>query len=241
RGGAELPLRPRSGGPKSPEGDRKDLRTLTAGCRLGKHLLKREIGQGGMGVVYEAEGTVLRRRGAVKGIAHGLDTGAEGRFLREARSVACLSHPNVVAVHEIDEHEGIIYLVMELAPGGSVQSLLRERGALAWREASRLIADACRGLVAAHAAGIIHRDIKPASRLLLANGTADVGDFRLPPAPRGSESTALDAELLRGTPSFMSPEQCRGDPVDERSDIYSLGATYYALLTGSPPYGDSAA
>src|SRR5262245_14321593 len=124
-----MSLQTRSGQLRLPEGNMAspERRHLTAGCRLGKHLLLRLIGQGGMGVVYEAEDTFLRRRVAVKVIARGLDTEAEGRFLREARAVACLSHPNVVAVHEIDEQEGIVYLVMELAPGGSVQSLLRQR------------------------------------------------------------------------------------------------------------------
>jgi serine/threonine protein kinase len=238
-GGAELPLRTRSGPPTSPEGDppSPNLHNLTTGSRLGKYLVMRPIGQGGMGVVYEAEDTLLHRRVAVKVIANVMDREAEERFLREARSAARLSHPNVVAVHEVDEHEGIAYLVMELAPRGSVPALMKERGALAWREATRLVADACRGLVAAHAAGIIHRDVKPANLLVMADGTAKVADFGLAQATGGGEWT--DAGLLRGTPRFMSPEQCRGDPVDERTDVYSLGATYYALLTGAPPYGDS--
>jgi serine/threonine protein kinase len=222
--------------PNLPEGEKVSpgLRSLT-GRRLGKHLLLRSIGQGGMGIVYEAEDTLLCRRVAVKVIAHGLNAEAEGRFLHEARAAACLSHANVVAVHEVDRHDGIVYLVMELAAGGSVQSLIRDRGAIAWREATRLIADACRGLAAAHAAGIIHRDIKPANLLVMADGTVKVADFGLAQAPGGSESD--DAGLLRGTPCLMSPEQCRSDPADERSDIYSLGATYFALLTSSPPYG----
>src|SRR5262249_40461060 len=91
-----------------------------------------------------------------------------------------------------------------------------------------------------HAAGIIHRDIKPANLLVMADGTVKVADFGLAQA-QGGEWTGSDAGRLRGTPCFMSPEQCRGDPVDERSDIYSLGATYFALLTGSPPYDDSGA
>src|SRR5262245_60021360 len=127
-GGPEMPLQTQSGRPPLLKGrELPDLRNLAAGCRLGKHLLLRAIGQGGMGVVYEAEDTFLRRRVAVKVIARGLDAEAEGRFLREAQSAAGLSHPNVVAVHEIDEHEGTVYLVMELAPAGSVQSLLRQR------------------------------------------------------------------------------------------------------------------
>src|SRR5204863_2711866 len=141
----------------------------------------------------------------------------------EARAAAGLSHPNVVAVHEIDEHDGIVYLVMELAAGGSVQSLIRQRGALTWREASRLIAGACRGLVAAHAAGLIHRDVKPANLLVGTDGRARMTDFGLvrvaaseeaPPAATGDDRAAV-AETspltrtgsLLGTPVYMSPEQ----------------------------------
>lgn len=233
--GIPLPPSQRASGNKSA----LEPRRIEPGCMLGKHRIIRRIGQGGMGIVYAAEDTLLRRRVAIKVIASGLDSAAEHRFLHEARAAASLNHPNVIAVHEIDEQDGIYYLVMELVARGSVQTLLKERGALPWREASRLIADACRGLVAAHATGIIHRDIKPANLLITMGGTVKLADFGLALAPDFGECIPGEPGELRGTPSFMSPEQCRADPVDERSDIYSIGATYFALLTGVPPYGDS--
>ena len=187
---------------------------LSPGDPVGNYVVTRQIGQGGMGVVYEAEDPLLRRSVAVKVLrsATVADEPAAELFLAEARAAARLHHPNVVTIHEIDRHGGGYVLVMELVPGGSAQDRLRTSGPFPWLEATRLAADICRGLVAAHAAGVVHLDVKSASL----------------PTPAGVQ--------VCGTPAFMSPEQCRGEVVDPRTDVYSLGATYFTLLTGAPPY-----
>src|SRR5262249_17132932 len=136
------------------------------------------------------------------------------------------------------ESAGIHYLVMEFAPGGSVASTIERDGAYSVVEATRIVADAARGLAAAHKAGIVHRDMKPANLLVSHHGTIKIADF-------GRERRVVDIDRqitapgqILGTPYFMSPEQCEARELDHRSDIYSLGATYYALLTGRNPYQD---
>jgi hypothetical protein len=205
---------------------------------LGKYRVLRRLGRGGMGVVYLAEDTLLQRQVAVKLLSRSLSAESQplSRFLREARAAAALNHLNVVAIHEIDQDGDAWYIVMEWLEGGSAQDLLNSRGALAWPEATRVVAGACRGLAAAHAAGLLHRDVKPANILLARDGTAKLADFGL---ARPTDPGALhltNAGQVLGTPAFMSPEQGRCDPVDERSDVYSLGATWYALLVGVPPF-----
>jgi hypothetical protein len=187
-----------------------------------------------MGVVWEAEDTLLQRRVAIKVLAYSsaADPGALRRLLREAQAVARLSHPNVVAVHHVGQWEGGYYLVLERMRG-SLQGRLGAEGPLPWPEATRAVAEACRGLGAAHDAGFIHRDIKPSNLMDNEAGAVKVGDFGL---VRGGDFTASGTGVLTGTPHYMSPEQCRGEPADERSDLYALGATYFALLTGRPPY-----
>jgi serine/threonine protein kinase len=189
-----------------------------------------------MGLVYEAEDTLLLRKVAIKLVADALadDPAAVRRFVREAQAASQLNHPNVVTVHEVDRHEGVWFLVMELAQG-SAADVLRRRGPLPWAEATRLTADACRGLAAAHAAGIVHRDLKPANVLLAQDGTGKLADFGLARVAGRLEISSLNGRVV-GTPDYMSPEQCRGQPLDGRSDVYSLAATYYTLLTGHPPY-----
>jgi hypothetical protein len=125
---------------------------------------------------------------------------------------------------------------MELVEGRSAEAVLRERGAMPWPQATGIIAAVCSGLAAAHAAGLIHRDIKPANILLGKGGGVKLTDFGLVKAPRQLQAHATHPGMILGTPQYMSPEQCAGESIDERSDCYALGATYYALLTGRPPY-----
>ena len=254
---------PRPAGPVDPR----------LGGRLGKYRLHGTLGRGGMGVVYEAEDELLQRRVALKLLPDTLSADAEAlqRFLREARAAAKLNHPNAVGIHEIDCRDGTWFIVMELVRGGSSADYLRARGPFNWPEATRIAADACRGLAAAHEAGIVHRDIKPANIMRARDGTVKLTDFglakaadrveagmavgagagpgpsvpglALPPDVSGISKTMSGSSVV-GTPQFMSPEQCRGLPTDPRSDVYSMGATYYALLTGSSPYfeaGDAVA
>jgi serine/threonine protein kinase len=208
------------------------------GTMLGKYLLVGRLGQGGMGTVYQGEDSHLQRAVAVKVLSTNstLDGSAIQRFVLEARAAARLNHPNVVAVYDIGRQDNVSYIVMELVQGASAQDLLQERGALPWPEATRIIAEVCRGLAAAHAAGLIHRDIKPANILLGRGGSVKLTDFGLAKAPQLVPAHTTHKGTVLGTPHYMSPEQCSGDMIDARTDVYALGAAYYALLTGSPPY-----
>jgi hypothetical protein len=208
------------------------------GTRLGKYHLVHRLGEGGMGVVYAAEDPVLTRRVALKVLANTAEQvpGAEQRFLLEARAAARLNHPNVVSIYDIGQQGDVSYIVMELVDGANAQTELHRHGALAWQQATRLIADVCRGLAAAHAAGLIHRDIKPANILLGSDGVVKLTDFGIARTQQlGYAHPTLQGTIL-GTPQYMSPEQCTGETIDARADLYALGGAYYALLTGRPPY-----
>jgi serine/threonine protein kinase len=202
------------------------------GQRLGKYEITGKLGQGGMGVVYEGQDTLLKRPVAVKLLPEAVAANPEAlkRFLHEAQAAARLNHPNVVAIHEADQWQGTVYLVLELVRGESAEQALQTRGPLPWREATRILADVCRGLAAAHAAGLVHRDIKPGNILLAADGAVKLADFGLAKPVDHNGPALTGPGLAIGTPHFMSPEQCRSAPLDPRSDLYSLGATYYALL-----------
>lgn len=211
---------------------------MPVGTRLGKYRITGLIGSGGMGIVYAGEDTRLRRAVAIKllneNLAHEPDI--LQRFLLEARAAARLNHANVVTVHDVGQSGGAFYIVMELVSGGSVQTRLSNSGRLPWPEATRIAADVCRGLSAAHAAGIIHRDVKPANILLAHDGAAKLADFGLTMAPTLVASRLTQVGTVLGTPQYMSPEHCAAEPLDERTDVYALGVTYYALLVGHPPY-----
>jgi len=213
-----------------------------SGTLSGRYRVIRQLGSGGMGVVYEAEDTLLQRRVALKTLppAGATDPAARQRLRDEARSAARINHPQVVTVFDVASSGEIDFLVMELLPLGSLGNWLASRGPLPWRLATRLITDACRGLAAAHDAGLVHRDIKPSNLLLAgpADGADDalsvkLGDFGLSRA--ALPTTSLANSFAPGTVHYMSPEQCEGES-EPRSDLYSLGATYYALLTGQPPF-----
>jgi serine/threonine protein kinase len=211
--------------------------------RLGKYLLKSKLGQGGMGTVYLATDTRLKRDVAIKVLSKELarDEDAVKRFLREARAAARLNHPNVVAVYDVDQQRGFCFLVMELVNGCSTADLIA-RGPVPWGESTRLIAEACRGLVAAHEAGLVHRDIKPSNIMRTNDGQVKLADFGLAKAVDDSNQARnplTKSGMVLGTPHYMSPEQCEGGELDARTDVYSLGATYFALLTGRPPFDDA--
>ena len=209
-----------------------------AGKSLGRYRILRRLGKGGMGVVYEAEDQVVPRAVALKLIAERV-AGAPGilkRFLREARAASKLHHPNLVEILDVAQNDGTHFLVMELIRGGSALGVLESEGRFSWQRASGIIADVCRGLSAAHRAGFIHRDIKPGNILLADDGRAKLADFGLVKDSNISSGSLTGSGDLIGTPHYMSPEQCKAEELDARSDLYSLGATYFALLTGRPPY-----
>lgn len=216
-------------------------RAKYAGKRLGKFQIVGELGRGGMGVVFEARDTVLDRHVAIKLLPRSVCTQPDAleRFLREARAAAKLNHPHVVGVYDADQFNGQYYIVLELVRGGNLQDSLKA-GPLEWHEATRVLADACRGLDVAHRSGLVHRDIKPSNLMRSEAGTVKLADFGLVRPNESTGATMTGSGSVLGTPQYMSPEQCRSERADERSDLYSMGATYFALLTGRPPFPGAA-
>ena len=213
----------------------------TSSQRIGVYRLTRRLGRGGMGEVWLAHDTALKRDVAVKLLPGEISSNerAVKRFLREARSAAKLNHPNVMTVHQIGKHRGRIFIVMELVEGGSLADELKKAGPLGWREATEVVRDAARGLAAAHARGLVHRDIKPSNLMRTGEGVVKVVDFGLARAQKETLEVTRPGGVI-GTPAFIAPEQGRGRNVDARSDLYSLACTYYALLTGRVPFpGDT--
>ncbi|HEY4217185.1 MAG TPA: protein kinase [Gemmatimonadaceae bacterium] len=216
-------------------------------ARLGRALapayeIESELGRGGMAIVYRGRDTRLKRGVAVKLLPPDLAFRADirSRFLREAETAARLSHPNIVQIYTVDERDGLVYFVMALIHGESVGDRLRRTGAMPVDESRRILTEVAAALAVAHANGVVHRDIKPDNILLdEQSGRAVVTDFGIARAAGddvgGSRLTATGAAI--GTPAYMSPEQCVGDrDIDGRSDLYSLGAVAYQMLTGEPPF-----
>ena len=212
------------------------------GRKLGKYEVKGVLGVGGMGVVLRAHDASIERDVAIKvlPVEFSSDVVALNRFLAEAKSSGKLNHPNVVTIYEVAQHESTHFLVMEMVASGSAESLLKKNGPFTVNEATRITMETCAGLAAAHKESFVHRDIKPANLLLTESLSVKVSDFGLAKRTQGNNLQMTQEGQMVGTPYFMSPEQCESKTVDERSDIYSLGATYYSLLTGKFPYAESA-
>ena len=219
------------------------------GQTLGHYRIVREIGAGGMGVVYQAEDTTLGRQVALKILPPALaaDHDRRVRFAREARAVAALNHPNIVTVHSVEESGGTHFITMELVTGKTLAELLPRQGFALGRffEIAIPLADA---VSAAHQQGIAHRDLKPANVMIGDDGRIKVLDFGLAKGVEGEPGrvgdvptrSATRAGLTIGTPAYMSPEQAQGGHVDTRSDIFSLGIVFYEMLTGRRPFeGDN--
>lgn len=211
------------------------------GKTLGRYHITRALGAGGMGVVLEAQDTAIGRLVALKVLHEELasDAARLQRFVSEARAAGRLNHPNVLTLFDIAQAGGVHFLVIELAEQGSADDLLSREGAIQPARATEIITQAAKGLMAAHKAGLIHRDLKPANLLIKADGTVKVADFGVAKYAEEVSLQLTKQGQIVGTPHFMSPEQCAGRAVDVRSDIYSLGAAYYSLLTGEVPYADS--
>jgi serine/threonine protein kinase len=204
------------------------------GTRIGNCILQREIGKGGMGAVYLAHHAGLNKPVAIKIMAAAL-IGSQSniqRFMREAQMAASLEHPNVVQVFDVGESNGLYYLAMQYVVGSSLDQVLEKRGRLSLKEAIPIVKGVSRALDAARAKGVIHRDIKPANILLTDDGTVKVVDFGLARQSDPAEGLSMTGQIV-GTPYYMSPEQAQGIALDGRSDLYSLGATFYHLVTGS--------
>ncbi|MEW4526313.1 serine/threonine-protein kinase [Maioricimonas sp. JC845] len=213
----------------------------TAGSlgRIGQYEVLDLIGRGGMGMVLRAADPKLNRVVAVKVLAPELavNPNARRRFLREAQAAAAISHPHVVTIHAVDDNNPP-YLVMECIVGQSLQDRLNDEGALPLTEILRIGKQVSEGLAAAHAEGLIHRDIKP-SNILLENGVqrVKITDFGL--ARAVDDATITRTGEVSGTPQYMSPEQARGERLDHRSDMFSLGCVLYAMCTGRSPFRSS--
>ncbi len=211
-----------------------------AGHLFGPYRLLREIGSGGMGTVYEAEDARLRRRVAVKLLPpeYSRDGRAKERFLREARAASAVDHPNLCTVHDVGESEGRLYIVFALYEGETLRERIR-RGPLPSAEAREVVLQVARGLARAHEAGIIHRDVKPANVMLPRRGEAKILDFGI--ARLEEEDALTRTGAAWGTPAYMSPEQARGEPVDARADVWSLGVMLYEMVAGRRPFGGDGA
>jgi len=202
----------------------------------GRYSLERELGRGGMGVVYLAREVRLDRPVAIKLLppSKTSDPKLRERFLREARTAAKLSHPNIIPIHAVEEIGGFVFFAMAYIEGETLTERVRRRGPLAPSEASRVLRDVAWALAYAHGQGVIHRDVKPDNILLESNGRVLVADFGIASVVAGAG--ALSTGEVVGTPEFMSPEQALGEAVDARSDLYSLGIVGYFAFSGTLPF-----
>jgi hypothetical protein len=209
------------------------------GEQFGGYRLVRALGQGGMGTVFEAEEQSTGRRLALKVLSHSLDSpAARQRFLREGRLAASVNHPHSVYVYGTEEIDGAPVITMELVTGGTLQERVRNKGPLPVADAVDAILQVIDGLGAAHAVGVLHRDVKPSNCFVDADGAVKIGDFGLSVSKigRGDVHHLTTSGVFLGTPTFASPEQLRGDELDQRSDLYAVGVTLFYLLTGKVPF-----
>ena len=215
---------------------------IAAGTRLAAYEILSPLGSGGMGEVYRARDTRLGREVAIKLVTERLmtDPDALARFEREARAVAALSHPNIVALHDVGHDNGIAFAVMELLDGQPLDRRLATEG-LPWRTALEIAVAIADGLASAHSRGIIHRDLKPGNVFITRDGLVKIVDFglatddRFQLAPAGDNRDTAPGTVF-GTLAYMSPEQVRGEPADHRTDIFSLGCVLYEMLGRHQPF-----
>ncbi len=214
---------------------------LVPGTRLGAYELLGRLGAGAMGEVYRARDTRLGREVAIKILPAEFAQSPDRRrrFEQESRAASALNHPNIVAVYDAGEQDGVAYIVSELVDGESLRDLI-ERGPVPRRKALEVAAQVADGLAAAHAAGVVHRDLKPENIMLTRDGRAKILDFGLaryqPPAAQGT-ATMTQPGMVMGTVGYMSPEQVAGGNADARSDIFSLGIVLHEMLAGKTAFG----
>lgn len=232
---------------------------VDSGANVGRYRVEKLLGQGGMGAVYAAEDTLLGRRVALKMLAMPRDVEgsradeAKARLLREARAAAALAHPNVVAIYDVGEHEGAPFLAMELVAGQTLRARLASPSTVV--EKSRWLSEIASALAAAHARGIVHRDIKPDNVMVGIDGSIKVLDFGIARRPSSSVDphgptvdgnapglATITAEgAVIGTPLYMAPEQIRGEKIDARADQFAWGVVAYEMFAGKPPWDASSA
>src|SRR5439155_5451993 len=212
---------------------------------VGHYEILQKLGEGGMGVVYKARDLRLDRIVALKMLSgERLDSVQRERLIREARTASALNHPNIVTIYEIDDADGVQLVAMEYVPGKSLGELIRA-GGLPLEEVLRYALQIAEAAAKAHAAGIINRDLKPANIMVTNEGTIKILDFGLakkyslrdsPDDDSTVEEPLTRPGLVIGTVAYMSPEQASGEPVDGRSDLFSLGGILYELLSGIRPF-----
>ena len=207
---------------------------------LGRYQIRRILGRGAMGVVYEGFDTTLGRRVAIKTILKNAEVDADTRndyairFVKEAKAVARLNHPNIVQVHDYGEENDVAYLVMEFVEGRELRGYFQENMPFEIGEGIRITCELLDALAFAHDAGVIHRDVKPANVMLDKHMHAKLADFGVARIQESSEGS--QTSTMVGTPAFMSPEQIIGGRIDQRSDLFSAGMILYQFLTGVQPF-----
>jgi len=204
---------------------------------IGDYRLEGELGRGGMGTVFRAVHAPTGARRALKVIRTDGDPELIARFRREAEALARVAGEGIVPVHEIGVARGVVFLAMGLMPGGSLGERLKARGRFEWRDAARIVATLARSLERCHAAGIVHRDVKPDNVLFDEEDRPRLADFGL--VSDASARSLTETGTVLGTPAYMAPEQLAGERVDARADIYALGAILHTLVTGERPHGAS--
>jgi eukaryotic-like serine/threonine-protein kinase len=215
---------------------------LKPGDKVGNFEIVALIGRGGMGEVYRARDLRLKRGVALKTLPpdFAADRDRTARFEREARAASALNHPNIVSVFDVGYEGGVSFIISELVEGETLARVI-QRGSLPLRKLVEVSTQICDGLAAAHAAGVIHRDLKPGNIMLTRDGRVKLLDFGLARQnnPPGTESATIDAShpgMIMGTPGYMSPEQVRGEPTDARSDLFSFGVVLYEMASGKPAF-----
>jgi eukaryotic-like serine/threonine-protein kinase len=221
------------------------MRSVSELQQLGRYKINGVLGKGAMGLVYDGHDPQLNRRVAIKTIiTKGLDEATAKhyamRFQREVRAVAKLNHPNIVQVYDFGNEGDLSYIVMEYIQGRELKDLFDNKEAIDLKTAFKLMLQLLGALDFAHEAGIVHRDVKPANMMIDSAGNAKLADFgvaRVEDPDAAGEKTRVGAVI--GTPSYMSPEQMQGSPVDRRSDVWAAGVVFYQLLTGQKPFEGS--
>ena len=206
--------------------------------QLGRYEILGEIGHGAMGIVYKARDPLIDRVVAIKTINLGLALDEkeeyEGRFYQEAKAAGRLNNPNIVTIYDVGKCGDVAYIAMEFLQGRELRDIMNDGGMLPVDQALDIAAQVAQGLSYAHEHEIVHRDIKPSNIMIVRDGHAKITDFGI--ARMASSSVRTQTGMVLGSPKYMSPEQVMGKPIDQRSDIFSLGVMLYEMLTGQPPF-----